>query len=125
VTAHIATDVASAPFLWIMPLALYLLTFVLTFTEKPLLPTKFFLAAQPITTALLALFLLWTGKTSWSLSLAGHLLAFFVAAMVCQGELYRRRPDANALTQFYLWMSLGGVLGGAFAALLAPQIFST
>ena len=125
VTAHIATDVASAPFLWIMPLALYLLTFVFAFSDKPLLPAKFFLAAQPVTTALVAVLLLWSEKASWSVSLAGHLFAFFVAAMVCQAELYRRRPDASQLTQFYVWMSLGGVLGGAFAALIAPQIFST
>ncbi|MGZ6021447.1 MAG: fused MFS/spermidine synthase [Rhizomicrobium sp.] len=125
VTAHIATDVASGPFLWIMPLALYLLTFVFAFSDQPFLPPKLVLAVQPFTTAVLAILLLWTGKTSWSLSLLGHLLAFFVAAMVCQAELYRRRPEAAQLTQFYVWMSLGGVLGGAFAALIAPQIFPT
>ena len=125
VTAHIATDVASGPFLWIMPLALYLLTFVFAFSDKPVLPPKFFLALQPFTTATLAVLLLWTGRMSWTLSLVGHLVAFFVAAMVCQAELYRRRPDAARLTQFYVWMSLGGVLGGAFAALLAPQLFTT
>jgi hypothetical protein len=125
VTAHIATDVASGPFLWIMPLALYLLTFVFAFSDKPVLPPKLFLALQPFTTALLVILLLWTGRTSWSLSLLGHLFAFFVAAMVCQAELYRRRPHAAQLTQFYVWMSLGGVLGGAFAALLAPQLFTT
>jgi hypothetical protein len=125
VTAHIATDVASGPFLWIMPLALYLLTFVFAFSDKPLLPPKLFLALQPFTTALLAVLLLWTGHASWTISLFGHLLAFFVAAMVCQAELYRRRPDTPQLTQFYVWMSLGGVLGGAFAALLAPHLFTT
>jgi|SRR5579871_1476438 len=125
VTAHIATDVASAPFLWIMPLALYLLSFVFAFSDKPLLPAKFFLAAQPVTTALVAVLLLWSERASWSVSLAGHLIAFFVAAMVCQAELYRRRPEPSQLTQFYAWMSLGGVLGGAFAALIAPHIFTT
>jgi spermidine synthase len=125
VTAHIATDVASGPFLWIMPLALYLLTFVFAFSDTPALPPKLMFAVQPFTTALLVVVLLWTGKVNWGISLAGNLLAFFVAAMVCQTQLYRRRPAASELTQFYLWMSLGGVFGGGFAALLAPQIFPT
>lgn len=53
-----------------------------------------------------------------------HLVAFFVAAMVCHGELVQRRPAAADLTEFYVWMSVGGVLGGIFNALLAPMIFS-
>jgi spermidine synthase len=125
VTAHIATDVASGPFLWIMPLALYLLTFVFAFSDRPMLPSKLVFAVQPFTTALLVIVLFLTGKMDWGLSLAGNLLAFFVAAMACQTVLYRRRPDASGLTQFYLWMSLGGVLGGGFAALAAPLIFPT
>ena len=125
VTAHISTDVASAPFLWIMPLALYLLTFVFAFSDRPVLAPRALLAVQPVTTALLAVVLLWSGKANWSISLAVHLAAFFVAAMVCQAELYRRRPEAGELTQFYVWMSLGGVMGGAFAARIAPQIFPT
>jgi len=125
VTAHIATDVASGPFLWIIPLALYLLTYVFAFSDRPLLPASGVLALQPFTTAVLVALFLWTGQLNWTLSLAGHLTAFFVAAMVCQSELYRRRPAPEALTQFYAWMSLGGVLGGIFTALIAPQIFST
>jgi spermidine synthase len=125
VTAHIATDVASAPFLWIVPLALYLLTFVFAFTEKPVLPLKAMLALQPFTVAVLAILFLWTGKISWGIALPCHLIAFFVAAMVCHTQLYRLRPDASQLTSFYAWMSSGGVLGGIFAALLAPQIFVT
>ncbi|MEJ0028235.1 MAG: hypothetical protein WDN01_19595 [Rhizomicrobium sp.] len=125
VTAHIATDVASAPFLWIMPLALYLLTFVFAFSDRPPIAPRLMLAAQPFTTALLIVLLLWTGHIGWGLAICGHLAAFFVAAMVCQAELYRRRPAPAQITSFYVWMSLGGVLGGAFAALLAPQIFTT
>ncbi|HWD28056.1 MAG TPA: hypothetical protein VG387_12875 [Rhizomicrobium sp.] len=125
VTAHIATDVASAPFLWIVPLALYLLTFVLLFADKPVIPAKLMLAAQPVTLGALALLLLWTTHVSWGMALAGHLAVFFVAAMVCHGQLYALRPPAERLTEFYAWMSLGGVLGGIFAALIAPQIFDT
>ncbi len=125
VTAHIATDVASAPFLWIVPLALYLLTFVFAFTDKPVLPLKALLAIQPLTVATLAVLFLWAGKASWSIALPCHLVAFFVATMVCHMRLYSLRPAASDLTSFYAWMSLGGVLGGIFAALLAPQLFTT
>ncbi len=125
VTAHIATDVASAPLLWIVPLALYLLSFVFAFSDRPLLSSGAMLAAQPFTAALLIILLLWTGEINWGLTLFGHLAAFFVTAMVCQSELYRRRPAPAELTQFYVWMSLGGVMGGSFAALIAPQIFTT
>ena len=125
VTAQITTDVASGPFLWIFPLALYLLTFVFAFTEKTTIPERFFLYAQPVTVALLAQLLLWTSKIDWGLSLACHLGGFFVAAMVCQIRLYRLRPEPEQLTSFYAWMSLGGVLGGAFAALAAPHLFNT
>jgi hypothetical protein len=123
VTAHITTDVASGPFLWIMPLAIYLLTFVFAFTDKPLISGRFMLAVQPLMVGVLAQLLLWTSKVDWGLSLAGHLAGFFVAAMVCQDQLYRLRPAPAQLTGFYAWMSLGGVLGGAFAALAAPHLF--
>lgn len=125
VTAHISTDVASAPLLWIAPLALYLLTFVLAFSDRPVIPLKVLLAIQPFTLALLAVLLFWDPVLNWGLSLFGHLAAFFVAAMVCQTLLYQRRPDAGNLTEFYVWMSFGGVLGGIFAALIAPAIFNT
>jgi spermidine synthase len=124
VTAHIATDVASAPFLWIVPLALYLLTFVFAFTDKPMLPLKAMLALQPVTVAALVVLFLWAGKMSWAIALPCHLIAFFVATMVCHTQLYRLRPAASDLTAFYAWMSFGGVLGGMFAALLAPQLFT-
>jgi hypothetical protein len=125
VTAHITTDVASGPFLWVLPLAIYLLTFVFAFTDRPAVSPRLMLALQPLTIAILAQLLLWSSKIDWGLSLAGHLGGFFVAAMVCQGQLYRLRPAPAQLTGFYAWMSLGGVLGGAFAALAAPHLFRT
>jgi hypothetical protein len=124
VTAHITTDVASAPFLWIVPLALYLLTFVLAFSEKPLLPAATLRALQPAATAIVAILLLWTNKLDWGIAFAGHIIAFFVLAMVCHVQLYRRRPEASELTQFYVFVSIGGVLGGSFAALIAPHLFN-
>ena len=125
VTASIATDIASGPYLWILPLALYLLTFVFAFSDRPVLPAKLILTLQPVSVALLVVLFLFTGHVSWMISLPGQLAAFFVIALVCQTILYGRRPPESSLTQFYVWMSLGGVLGGSFAALAAPYLFST
>jgi hypothetical protein len=121
VTAHITTDLASAPLFWVIPLALYLLTFILTFTSRPPLPHGALLKAQlwliiPLVVVSAAL------QSIWLLVL--HLALFFVTAMVCHGELARRRPPTANLTEFYLYVSLGGVLGGVFDALIAPTIFS-
>jgi len=110
ITAHITTDVASGPFLWILPLALYLLTFVLLFSERPAISERAVLLLQPASIAVLAVLLLWMAKMSWGVALIGHLFAFFVAAMVCHARLYRLRPAATDLTTFYALLSLGGVL---------------
>ena len=125
VTAQIATDVASAPFLWVIPLALFLATFVLVFREREILPRSWLLKAQPLLTGAIAILLVFSRWVPVPIALALHLLTYFVAAMVCHGALYSRRPNATNLTGFYLWMSLGGALGGAFAALAAPHLFKT
>ena len=125
VTSHITTDVAAAPFLWVLPLALFLLTFVITFQRKPVLPHKAMLALQPLAVAVLVVAMQFPLSSYWPAIVAIHLLAFFVCAMVCHGELVQRRPKASELTSFYLWMSLGGALGGLFTGLIAPNIFSS
>ncbi len=119
VTTYITTDIASAPFLWVIPLGLFLLTFVLTFRER--LPFSYRLACEGLTVAALVTILTQTKL----ISSVAAIIGFFLAAIVCHRELYNRRPSAQHLTEFYFWMSLGGVLGGAFAALLAPQIFTS
>lgn len=124
VTAHVSTDVAAAPFLWVAPLALFLLTFVITFQPRPWLSHGRMLAVQPIA-AVVLLFAMTAGLAlPLPVAVAVHLGAFFVSAMVCHGELVRLRPAAARLTEFYLLMSLGGVLGGIFSGLLAPALFS-
>jgi len=125
VTAQIATDVASAPFLWVIPLALFLGTFVLVFREREILPQSLLLKIQPLLTGAVAILLVFSRWVPVPIALVLHLLTFFVAAMVCHGALYRRRPNAAHLTGFYLWMSFGGALGGAFAGLAAPHLFKT
>ncbi len=124
VTAHLSTNIAAAPFLWVIPLALFLLTFVITFQRNPVIPHRFMLACLPFA-IMGALVLPMTPIDVGVLGDIGlHLAAFFIAAMVCHGELVARRPDASHLTEFYLFMSLGGVMGGAFTSLLSPVIFS-
>lgn len=124
VTTHISTDVAAVPLLWILPLTLYLLSFVVVFSRRPVLKHEWMVAALPHLAILVMLNLLGIGR-DWFYSLGLHLTAFFVCAMVCHGELVKRRPAASGLTEFYLFMSVGGMLGGAFNALLAPLLFSS
>ena len=120
VTAYITTDLASAPLFWVVPLALYLATFIVAFSRHPLLPHGLMLRLQPLLIILVVILSL-VFQSVWLLLL--HLACFFVVAMVCHGELARSRPNARDLTEFYLWISLGGVLGGLFNALLAPVLF--
>lgn len=125
VTAHISTDVAAGPLLWVAPLALFLLTFVIVFQRKPLLRHGWMLNAQLLLVlGYMALTVLGL-RLDWGVELVLHLSMLFVTAMVAHGELARLRPSAAGLTGFYLWMSLGGVLGGVFAALLAPLLFNS
>jgi len=124
VTAHISTDVAAAPLLWVIPLALYLATFVIVFQRSPLIPHRFALAAQPVAVALLAGVYINGGTDSIFTTIFVNLVAFFFTALVCHGELARRRPPAPRLTEFYLWMSFGGMVGGIAAGLIAPNVFT-
>jgi hypothetical protein len=124
VTAHISTDVAAAPLLWVLPLSLYLLTWVLVFQSRPLLPHQWVLALQPLAIAGVIVLLAFGGEQNLLLTLGGHQLCFFVIAMACHGELARTRPPAKYLTGFYVALSFGGMIGGLFAGLIAPFIFS-
>jgi SAM-dependent methyltransferase len=122
-TVHVATDVASAPLLWVLPLSLYLLTFVLVFRERALIPTPVLLVLHLAAVILSLLQLAQTEYDGWLISSAVGVAVFFTSAMVAHRTLYEARPPAQYLTEFYLWMSIGGVLGGLFAALLAPKLF--
>lgn len=121
VTTYLSTDVAAVPLLWIVPLALYLLTFVIVFARRPLAPRRFTLDFQ-LFMGLVVLLII--GMTAMSLRvLALHLIGFFVTALVCHRELADSRPQPRHLTEFYLWMSLGGMLGGVFNVLVAPAVY--
>jgi hypothetical protein len=122
-TVHITTDVASAPLLWVIPLALYLLTFVLVFRDQPLISREalLFLHLVALVVALLALS---QYTNSWFIISLTGVAVFFTTAMLAHRTLYEARPAPIHLTEFYLWMSFGGALGGMFTALVAPRLFS-
>jgi hypothetical protein len=124
VTTYLTTDIAAIPLLWVVPLAIYLLTFILVFGRRRRVPHRVWVEALPLAMLPLVLVLLSRANEPLALIVPTHLGAFFVIAMVCHGELARDRPDPRHLTAFYLWLSVGGVLGGAFTALLAPVLFT-
>jgi hypothetical protein len=124
-TAYLSTDVASVPLLWVVPLALYLLSFVLVFARRQLFSREAMLRAQAICVVPLATMLLsGTMRPLWLIA-GVHLMTLFTTAMVCHGELAATRPPAERLTEFYLWLSVGGVLGGVFNVLVAPAVFDS
>jgi hypothetical protein len=123
VTTYLSSEVAAVPLLWVIPLALYLLTFVIVFARRERVPRTWLGRALPIGVAPLvaALNLQATAPIGWLMGL--HLAVFFVAAWLCHARLAAERPAAARLTEFYLWLSVGGVAGGAFNALVAPVVF--
>ena len=123
VTTHISTEVAVAPLLWVVPLALYLATFVNVFARRPWISHSRAVGIQAVLAILLAVtFNLRIGAIG--LVFALHLAAFFFTALVCHGALVKRKPPVRDLTSFYFWLAVGGALGGGFNALAAPWLFS-
>jgi hypothetical protein len=123
-TTHVATDIASAPLLWVIPLALYLATFILAFQDRVPIPMSLLLPLQ-LGSVIFALFELAQMKyDKWTLTSSAGVAVFFLSALLAHRSLYLSRPQARDLTEFYLWMSFGGVLGGLFSALFAPKLFS-
>src|SRR5918994_955291 len=128
VTAFITTDITPIPLLWVIPLSLYLFSFVIVFSPSQRMPDlihKGMVAVLPLVIAVLVVAMLIDLRDPFWLLIGLHLLGFFVVAMVLHGEVARDRPPARHLTEFYLWVSVGGVLGGVFNALIAPVAFST
>lgn len=122
VTQHITADIASAPFLWVVPLALYLAAFIIAFQSRPLVPPQLALILQS-GFAPIALLMFTVAGAPPLLLIPADLTAFFLIALVCAQRLASLRPHHGRLTEFYLWISIGGVVGGAFNAFLAPLIF--
>ena len=122
-TRQLTQDIAPVPFLWVLPLSIYLLSFILCFDAPRYYYRPGFLLALPL--AFLAVDRVLTGSSLPVPILVALLaLSLFVFCMVCHGELVRRRPAVRRLTLFYLMLSIGGALGGTFVGLLAPAIFN-
>jgi spermidine synthase len=122
VTMHISTDLAAIPLLWVLPLAAYLLTFVLAFSTRAWIPERLLASALPLSVLAVMLSITFQQRAPWIISL--HLVAFFCAALCCHTALVRLRPATENLTEFYVWLSFGGMLGGVFNSLVAPQLFN-
>lgn len=125
VTTYITSDIAAVPLLWVIPLALYLLTFVLAFTKNQFTSSAS-LNRPVIVAAFVVTLILSSGATepAWVLILA-NLGFFFLAALMCHSQLANERPSVTHLAEYYLWIAAGGALGSVFNVLLAPILFTS
>jgi hypothetical protein len=121
-TTYVTTDVAAVPLLWVPPLALYLGTFIVVFARRPPVSHRLMVRALPFVLTLTVALLLADLFDPPALVAAVHLATLGVVALVCHGELARDRPDPTHLTEFYLWLSVGGVAGGIVNAFVAPVV---
>jgi len=124
VTTHVSTDLAPVPLLWVVPLALYLMSFILVFARWPDGVHRVVGRVTPMLILFVVITLLTNAAEPLGLVGALHMAAFFGVCLVCHGELAKDRPAPEHLTAFYFWLSLGGVLGGLFNALVAPMLFT-
>ncbi|HOT26823.1 MAG TPA: fused MFS/spermidine synthase [Candidatus Ozemobacteraceae bacterium] len=123
-TTHITTDVAPLPLFWVVPLAAYLLSFVIVFAPGVRPASWIVLTGMPVTFAVLLPVFLHGGATSIPVQLMVHLAAFFTTCLVFHGMLASTRPPPGRLTSFYLTLAAGGATGGLFNGIAAPCLFS-
>ena len=122
-TNHVCQDVAVIPFLWVLPLSLYLLTFIICFDKESWYQPRWFGLASGISILAISLFTLFGHLPNLLIEVGVYFVALFCICMICHGELVRRKPPTEHLTLFYLMCSAGGALGGVFVALICPWIF--
>ncbi len=123
-TNKLCQDVAVIPFLWVLPLCLYLLSFILCFDHPRWYSRGIYAALLVGSIGVLTVLLTHHTSIRLPLQVAGYSVALFVACMICHGELYRLKPAPAQLTRFYLCISAGGALGGLLVAVVAPALFS-
>lgn len=123
VTQHVTTDVAAVPMLWVVPLLLYLVTMTMAFSRRFGVSARRTGAVLPVLGVALGVLLVMNYRGSMMLSLCVHGAFFVVAALLCHQRLADDRPSAARLTEYFLLVSLGGVLGGIFNGLAAPLLF--
>ncbi len=123
-TNAITLELGSMPLVWIIPLSIYLLSFILTFSNKLFLSNRLIYGILP-SALMLGLCSLYTISIGATWQIAAHIISLFFLALVGHRELYNRRPEREKLTQFYLTISLGGWLGGAFVSFISPIAFDS
>jgi hypothetical protein len=123
VTTALTTDVPAIPLFWVMPLALYLISFIFVFAKRQVISHKWLIRRLPFLILAALVPVVSQTKLPLAVMLLLYLSVLFGAAMMCHGELARSRPEVARLTEFYLWISVGGVLGGVFNSLVAPLVF--
>ena len=124
-TSYISSNIAPVPLIWVVPLATYLLTFILAFGSKPILKSNVLARILPILVIPLAFTQCIEATEPLILLATFHIIVLLVAGWMCHSLLAEQRPAATHLTEFYLWLSVGGALGGLFNSLIAPHIFAT
>jgi spermidine synthase len=123
-TNQVCQDVATVPFLWVLPLTLYLLSFILCFDSDRWYSRRIFIPATIVGMSCVCYVLNQGAQARFSLQLGAYFTTLFFCAMVCHGELVRRKPHVRYLTSFYLVISAGGAAGGIFVGILAPLLFT-
>lgn len=123
VTSYITSDLAAVPLLWVVPLALYLFSFVLAFgAGRRVTPAHAAPAVRVLALVVTVMYFAGSGSAWWLAGIA-NLVFLFAVCLLCHGRLSDLRPDASRLSTFYLWLAIGGALGGIFNALVAPNLF--
>jgi SAM-dependent methyltransferase len=125
VTSQVTQEVAVVPFLWVIPLTIYLLTFILAFSGGPWYSRRLYLIAFFILSFVSVWMLVKWPPLNIVLQIVIYMLLLFVCCMICHSELYRLRPSPRFLPSFYLMVAVGGAIGGIFVNLIAPYLFST
>lgn len=126
VTNHLSQNVAPIPLLWVVPLAIYLLTFILSFESDRIYQRWLFLPLLvPVLGGMAYMIFADSGNLQIKRLIPGFALALFICCLMCHGELAKRRPAPRYLTMFYLMVSLGGAIGGIFVAIVAPRVFNS
>lgn len=123
-TNKLSQEVAVIPFLWVLPLSLYLLSFIISFDHARWYHRPTFVALLVVSVAVVFQIIPAGNDAPMLLQIIGYNVALFIACMVCHGELYQLKPPPRSLTSYFLLISAGGALGGFFVAIIAPAIFN-
>lgn len=124
VTSYVSTDISSTPFVWILPLSLYLLSFMATFTKKPWISSQWVECAALFLLLPMSLFMYQSNHISAWLQISLHLVNLFMWAVLFNSKLMTTRPPAAQLTTFYLCLASGGAAAGLFNGIIAPNLFA-